>query len=42
MFKTDAATYNAKQPHQGEAGGGVVGAIVELGHLIVLPGLVSV
>lgn len=34
-------TYDAKQPHEGEAGGGVVGAIVELGHLIVLPGVVS-
>lgn len=35
-------TYHAQQPHQGEAGGGIVGAIVELGDLIVLPGLVSV
>lgn len=35
-------TYNTQQPHQGEAGGGIVGAIVELGHLIILPGLISV
>lgn len=34
-------TYDAKQPHEGEAGGGVVGAVVEFGHLIVLPGVVS-
>lgn len=35
-------TYDAKQPHEGEAGGGVVGAVVEFGHLIVLPGVVPV
>lgn len=35
-------TYDAKQPHEGEAGGGVVGAVVEFGHLIVLPGVMSV
>lgn len=35
-------TYDAKQPHEGEAGGGVVGAVVEFGHLVVLPGVVSV
>lgn len=35
-------TYDTQQPHQGEAGGGIVGAIVELGHLVILPGLISV
>lgn len=35
-------TYDAQQPHLGEAGGGVVGAVVELGHLVVLPGFKAV
>lgn len=35
-------TYHTQQPHHGEAGGGVVGAIVELWHLIILPGFISV
>lgn len=37
----NSCTYDAKQPHEGEAGGGVVGAVVELGHLVVLPRVVS-
>lgn len=35
-------THHAQQPHEGEAGGGIVGPVVELRHLIVLPGLKSV
>lgn len=35
-------TYDAQQPHLGEGGGGVVGSVVELGHLVVLPGFIAV
>ena len=35
-------TYDAQKPHLGEAGGGVVCAVVELGHLIIFPGFISV
>lgn len=35
-------TYDAQKPHEGEAGGGIMGSIVELGHLVILPSLKSV
>lgn len=35
-------TYDAQKPHEGEAGGGVMGSVVELGHLVILPSLKSV
>lgn len=35
-------TYDAQQPHEGEAGGGIMGTIVELRHLLILPRLKSV